>query len=345
MIHRILLVLAVLLTPTAASAGVFLAVDADLVDPSKGQKPSLTLVFDEALHRATLTVTQEEGPFTRSWNWAPVRSGQQVQAVWDSPPGMVGYDVSVEMVSSSGEKTTEETWLQIASASPITASIPADTVDLAARTFQLVTNHPPGTVDIEVIDDQQRTLGKSTFVVTDALPGQPVTVSWTQEAEGNIFRISATARDAFGYWAGVEIIPWSLSIPHEDVVFASGSADIPADEAPKVDAAWRQIQSAVDRYGSWVQCVLYVGGYTDTVGDGASNQGLSERRALALGRYFRSKGATFPIHYQGFGESVQAVATDDSVDMAANRRAVYLITAGSPPTGKDTPRKAWKKVP
>jgi len=44
-----------------------------------------------------------------------------------------------------------------------------------------------------------------------------------RQVPGNIFRVDAKAYDAYGYWAGVEIIPWSLQIPHEDVVFATGA--------------------------------------------------------------------------------------------------------------------------
>ena len=98
------------------------------------------------------------------------------------------------------------------------------------------------------------------------------------------------------------------------------------------------------KYGQWVQCSLYISGYTDTVGDSASNQSLSQRRALALAQYFADQGATFPVYYQGYGERVLAVPTEDSVDLAANRRALYVITAGPPPRGKDTPGGSWKRL-
>ncbi len=334
-----------LLLPANALAGVFVAQDRELLDPTKKEQPSVVLGFDETLHRATVTVTEDEGAFTKTWNYKGVKPGAEYRIDWNQPDGDHGYTVAVEMVQPNGEKYTEETWVTFTTAGPITVSIPAEGVDLEARTFQLVSNHPPSHVELEVLDDRQRVIGTSTFQVTDATRGKPVLVQWEQQQEGNIFRISATAHDDYGYWAAAEIIPWSLVIPHEDVTFETGKHDILADEAPKVDVAWKEIAKAVETYGAWVQCSLYVGGYTDTVGDGSSNQGLSERRALALARYFRAKGAKFPVYYQGFGESALAVQTADSVDEVRNRRATYIITAGPPPNGKDTPRRAWKKAP
>jgi outer membrane protein OmpA-like peptidoglycan-associated protein len=152
-------------------------------------------------------------------------------------------------------------------------------------------------------------------------------------------------RDDFGYWTDVDILPWQLTIPHEDVVFATNQSEIPPDEAPKLEAAWGEIESAVRKYGELVTVTLWVGGYTDTVGDASDNQALSERRAMSLARWFKTRGYKAVVWYQGFGESVLAVQTADAVDEQRNRRALYVLTAGSPPSGADTPRSAWKKLP
>jgi outer membrane protein OmpA-like peptidoglycan-associated protein len=333
------------LWPAAASAGVFVGQNQDLLNPDKGEHPIVTLSFDEKLHRATITVTGDTGGFSQTWNFPNATPRKLYELTWKQPAGTeVDYTITVEMVTLTGETSIEEVGLYFASALPIQASIPADSVDMETRTFDLVTNHPPSRVELEVMDDRMRTIGQSTFRVEGAIRGQPVRVTWEQQLDGNIFKITAVAHDKFGYWAGVEIIPWSLSIPHQDVNFDSGKHAILAEEAPKVDDAYEQIVKAVETYGEWVTCTLFIGGYTDTVGDASSNQGLSERRARALAQYFQSKGATFPIYYQGFGEAVLAVETEDSVDMLANRRALYIITAGTPPVTVETPRKNWKRI-
>ncbi len=192
--------------------------------------------------------------------------------------------------------------------------------------------------------DDLSIVGQSTFVPSDAVRGKAVRVTWEPTREGTVFRVLATVRDEFDYYARVEIVPWVLEIPHDDVIFATNQHTIPEDEAPKVDKAWAKILEVAEKYKEFVQCSLYVAGYTDTVGNDGDNQALSERRAMSLARYFQSKGAKMPIHYQGFGEGVLAVETGDNVDESANRRALDIITEGQSPKKKDTPRAAWRRA-
>lgn len=338
------LLLALLLLPSIASAGVFLAMEAELVDPAKGEKPTLIVTFDEKLYRAAITVTAEGG-FKKDWAVPSVVPGKDLRYTWSAPKGgEVMYEVAVEMVRKDGSSEVLEDLFFCSSAPPITASIPPNSVDLETRTFDLVTNHKPSSVVIEVLSDTMEVLGSGTVATADAVDGKATRVTWPQDKAGNVLRVSVTAHDAFGYYSEVEIIPWSLTIPHEDVIFESGKHDLLAEEAPKADVAWSRIADAVKKYGELVKVTLYVGGYTDTVGDGGSNQALSERRARTLAQYFKSKGHSIDIYYQGFGESVLSKQTADGVDEAANRRALYVLTAGPAPRSKETPRASWKKL-
>ncbi len=333
-----------LTVPVAAHAGVFLGVERQLVDPSKGEKPVLIVTFDEALHRALVTVTAEGG-FRQQYAIQPVVAGRDQRYSFSPPkPGEVMYDVAVEMVRKDGSTEVMEDVFFVTAASPITASIDPDSVDLDTRTFRLTTNHAPSRVEMEVVSDSMDTLGKGSVDTSDAQAGQPTSVTWPQDKPGNVLKVMVTAYDEFGYYAAVEIIPWSLQIPHEDVIFPTGSHELLPDEAPKVDLAWDRIAAAVKKYGDLVQVTLYVAGYTDTVGDASSNQALSERRAKSLATYLAAKGGKFAIWHQGFGESVLARPTGDGVDEAANRRALYILTAGPPPRSGQTPRRAWKKL-
>ncbi len=330
---------------STALGGVFVALEKDLVDPSKGEQPTVTMSFDERYAPVIVKVVADgTGDFSKTWSWKSVTPGRDYSITWKQPAGEMEYELIIEMEGRNQEVFTEEVYLYVASAEPLRVSIPPESVDLEERAFDLVSNHPPSRVELTVMDDNRQSMGKSTFKVLDGQTGVPVRVTWTEEREGNIFRIEAKAFDKFGYWAGAEIIPWSLKIPHENVVFPAGSHEIVGEELPKLTEPWRAIEAAVQKYGKWVQCSLYISGYTDTVGDRSSNLGLSERRALSLARFFASKGASFPIYYRGYGESVLALPTEDNVDAEANRRALYVITAGPPPTGKDTPSGRWKRL-
>lgn len=339
------LLTALLLLPTAAHAGVFLGMDQELVDPLKGEKPTLIVSFDEKLYRAHVTVTAEGG-FKKEWAISSVVAGKDLRYSWSPPkPGEVMYEVAVQMVRKDGTSEVLEDIFFCSAASPITARIPPLSVDLETRSFDLVTNHAPSMVEMKVLSDTMEVLGEETVdVAGTAVSGKATRVVWPEDKKGNVLRVSVIAHDAFGYYSEVEIIPWSLTIPHDDVIFASGKHDILPEEAPKADIAWSRIEDAVKKYGDLVKVTLYIGGYTDTVGDGGSNQGLSERRARALAEYFKTKGQSIDIFYQGFGESVLAKKTGDGVDEAANRRAVYVLTAGPPPRSSETPRANWKKL-
>jgi outer membrane protein OmpA-like peptidoglycan-associated protein len=336
--------LGALVVPATASAGMFVGLEKDLINPKKGEQATVVIGFDEKLKQAVITVKGEQNGFEKSWTYYNISPGAEYEISWKQGMGEVDYTISVFMDLPHGEDYTDEAYVWVAAAEPITATIPSNKVDLETKSFDLVSNHPPSRIELEVMDDERRIIGKSVFKVKDAVQGKPVRVTWEQQSEGNIFKISAIAHDDYGYWAGVDIIPWSLVIEHEDVNFETARHEVLDTEAPKVDAAWDEINKIIEKYGEWVECSLYVAGYTDTVGDASSNQGLSQRRAMSLAQYFKNKGATFPIYYQGFGESVLAVKTEDSVDELANRRALYIITAGPPPYTTETPRGNWSRL-
>lgn len=328
--------------PGSADAGVYATFERDHVQLAQKEQARFVVQFDEALFRAAVAVA---GPgFTKRLDIKPVEPGKEYSWSWPVPVGTSSYTVNVEMVDDLANKTYQDLTLQVTGVPALTASIPLESVDVAARGFDVVSSHPPSAVEIEVMGDDLSILGTSTFAVTDASQGRPVRVTWEPTRSGNIFRIGVTVRDEWDQWTAFEIVPWTLVIPHEDVNFPTNESTILPEEAPKVDRAFVQITEIAAKYKEWVQCHLYVAGYTDTVGDGSSNQQLSERRALALAKYFQQKGLKLAIHYQGFGESVLAVETGDGVDEILNRRALYLITAGPPPRSKDTPRSGWKRL-
>jgi outer membrane protein OmpA-like peptidoglycan-associated protein len=331
----------VLLLPTQAFASVFIAQDREMLDPEQGEKPEVHFTFQDSLHRATITVISDDQNFNKTWNNESIKPGKEVRISWDQPMAEQGYTVRVEMVTPQGEKSYEETWLQFIVSPPLRVEIPRETVDVASRSFDLVANHPPDRVELEVLDVKKRSLGSSVFRVPEGATDRSVRVSWEQTSEGDPVLIRARAIDRYGKWAAADIIRFAVPVEHEDVAFATGSHDVPGSEVHKVEAAWKQIHKTIELYGEWVACSLFVAGHTDTVGDAGSNQALSERRALSIARAFRSLGAAFPIYYRGYGESALAVPTADSVDEPANRRAEYTVTDGTAPGSGG----GWKKVP
>jgi len=168
-------------------------------------------------------------------------------------------------------------------------------------------------------------------------------LQWDPPAD-TVLEIAVSAKDQHGFAAGLDLFPWSYSVPHEDVVFATGQAEVRPEEVTKLEAAWVQVQQVQARYGTRAPVNLYVAGYTDTVGGAEANQRLSEARAQAIARWFQGRGFTGTISYQGLGEGGLVVPTPDEVDEARNRRADYIIAAETPPVGPLLPTSAWKPL-
>lgn len=221
--------------------------------------------------------------------------------------------------------------------------VPLDRFDLEGRQFVLTINRPADHVDYEVMGDDGRQIGSGTVAFSGEPPGTELIVPWEQRAD-NLMKITLRVHDTSGFWTELELIPWSVDIPHEEVHFATGSAVIEAAEQPKIDDAYQQLTEAVDRYGDLVNINLYIAGYTDTVGSRADNLELSEQRARSIARAFRQRGFEFPIYYQGFGEDVLATPTPDETDEIRNRRALYVLAAQPPLPSPQIPRDDWRSI-
>jgi len=327
---------------TARAEGAWMSIEQDVLEP--GQKVTLVFVPDDDLWRMELQVTRSDGR-VQNFTADKTPAGARLTFQWKQEAGEFDYDATALLVYPNGSRTSVDDSYHVVVAGPLEATIPAAGVDLEARTFQLRSNRAIESVQIEILDEDLATVVKETVHVPDDQQGKVSAIPWSPtESDVPIFRIWVRAYDKWNFWVDNEIIPWSLSIPHEEVNFASNSYEVTEDEAPKLDHAYKEIRKAVEKYGEFVQCSLYIAGYTDTVGDHGSNQTLSNNRAKSIAKYFQTAGFEFSIHYQGFGETVLAVPTGDGVNELANRRAQYIIAASNPPSSKDVPRGNWSRL-
>jgi outer membrane protein OmpA-like peptidoglycan-associated protein len=104
-----------------------------------------------------------------------------------------------------------------------------------------------------------------------------------------------------------------------DLLFASGSAEIDR-------RAYRALRDAAWVLRRHPQNTVNVHGFTDTVGDEATNKELSEARADAVAAVLEENGVDPDrIRTRGFGERRLRVATPDGVDEPANRRVEVVL--------------------
>lgn len=109
------------------------------------------------------------------------------------------------------------------------------------------------------------------------------------------------------------------------VTFASGSATLTPDAERALAPLGRALSS------SELSAFRFrIEGHTDTVGDNASNQALSEQRAAAVRAYLINKFGVNPgrLEAVGLGETQLLVPTPDQTPNARNRR-VQVVNIGS----------------
>jgi outer membrane protein OmpA-like peptidoglycan-associated protein len=212
-------------------------------------------------------------------------------------------------------------------------------VNTKEHTVTLSADRAIAELELKVHSDEGQLIDTLVVDMSQVKPGEPMVATWRQTTEATVLRIEVRASDQYGFYQDVELFPWKVEIPHEDVLFDSGKAEILPGEAPKLEAALAELRKAIEKYGKYARVQLFVAGYTDTVGDGASNKALSQARALSIGRYFRSHGVRIPLSVTGFGEDGLLVPTPDETAEARNRRAAYVV-AIEPPRGAN-----WTPIP
>ncbi len=225
--------------------------------------------------------------------------------------------------------------LAVALLAPLEVTVAAADLDLDAREVTVRASRPLASVVVAVVDDT----GEPAAEASQEVAGDPVAgyrVTWAA-TPGRPVRLTVTGRDAHGFFAGIELYPWRVDIPHEEVLFRSGLAELDANEVPKLEATYALLDEAVRRYGRLAPIRLFVAGHTDSVGDAAANRALSQQRARALGRWFRRRGLAIPVLFTGLGEDALLVETADEVDEPRNRRAEYIVSVDAPPVRAGAP--------
>jgi outer membrane protein OmpA-like peptidoglycan-associated protein len=236
-----------------------------------------------------------------------------------------------------------------AGGSPLRLQVEKSTEDLAQHRLRLKMSHPAGKVMIKVIAQSEAVLAEEEQDFTGRPAGAPLVVTWTPSSDATVDRIEVRAYDAAGNWTAVELFPWLVQLTHEDVNFATDSADIPDRDVPKLEAAFAKMNEVLAQDKAkgrqHAGITFFIAGHTDTVGSADHNLKLSQDRARSIASWFRRRGVRISIAYEGFGESAPVVRTADNVDEPRNRRADYFLSDDPPPIRTAGFHPSWKKIP
>ena len=270
-------------------------------------------------------------------------AGQKKELKIQQEPGRFNYDAHFDVKWVDGEKSDFDMRFTMTRVGKLDITIKPENVDLDARTMMFTMNNPAQRAELIVYGKNKKVLLTQTTDVAGAKAGSELTINW-KDPTGDILYMDLKIYDIAGFWKGVRLTPFTISIPHDDVEFDFGKWNIKASEEHKLKATMDQIKKNLQEHGTLLTLKLYVAGYTDTVGSKQSNKTLSNNRARSIAQWFRRNGLKIPIFYQGFGEDVLAKGTPDETPEPANRRALYILSSQAPSQSGQIPEDKWKPV-
>ena len=310
-----------------------------------GQRAKLT--FRPPLRLKSVQVTLNGGARPIIKKISQLRSDRSHSISFKVPKGHSQWVADISGLSSTGERRSVRFEFSVLSAGPLKMSFLTEQSSLEEGLLTFKANRGLREVELKAYGDEGQSLWEDKVEIKPKGALQVATFNTREEIPR---RLELKVYDPYGFWQTVRVVRWYAEIPHEDVLFTSGSAEIQSSESAKMRDALDAVNQELDKFreamgdpNASVDLQLYVAGYTDTVGQPQDNAKLSTQRARSIAQYFRVKGIQIQILYSGFGERGLLVETPDSTDEPKNRRALYVI-ANTPPQGATFPQARWRAL-
>jgi len=343
--RRLLLLLPLLVLPASAMGqGQLLSYALKPAVQTGDGYPQVYLVANDSFRKVSLTCERSDGG-TVNVSSSSVSKGKKITFDLKQPAGEFRYECEARGYYGSDEDEYFDLSFRFDAflGGGLAIEVPRDEIDLKNKSLTARADRVVGSAHLAVITPDGPIFDEDVDVGENAA-GDDLWLEWSGGNSRDVLRLDVTLTDRWGFYSFENIFPWSLEIPHTDINFDTGQHAVRDDEKHKVDSAYKEAKDVFDRCSKYVEVRLYIAGYTDTVGPAGDNQGLSERRARSIAQEFRSRGFSGPLYYQGFGETGLAIATEDSVEMEANRRAMYILASRPPARSDNFPRGNWKKL-
>lgn len=251
-------------------------------------------------------------------------------------PSRAHFDSTQRSAMGAGKQGGSESF-----GSKLQIKIDRTKVDLERHRLEITMNKPASRIELRVLGDNDEVLAEESFHPKTSGPDEPIALHWSQRDKASIVRIEIKGYDNEDNWVGVQIVPWSVSVPHEEVNFETDQATVRKTEYAKLQESLSRINTTIQKYKELGKIQLFIAGHTDTVGSPNYNLDLSRRRAQAIAHWFVKNGLTIPVAFEGFGESALLVETKDEVDEPRNRRVDYILAIETP-LNKKGRAPAWK---
>src|SRR5271170_5264642 len=139
-------------------------------------------------------------------------------------------------------------------------------VDLPGHKLEAKLSRACDKVRIKVVGNSGAVLAEVEKSFSGAAAGTPLPMSWTPASEEDVAKIEVWGYDTEGYYVGIAVIPWKVSIPHEELNFETDSDVVRPGEASKLEASLQKIREVMAKHTDLGKITLFVLGHTDTVG-------------------------------------------------------------------------------
>jgi outer membrane protein OmpA-like peptidoglycan-associated protein len=309
---------------------------------SGDDQPGIELNPSEAVRNLTVKLTRSDGQASTLTGGAIAAGTKKVLSV-KQPVGKFEYKAHFDVSWGSGSSESFDMQFDLTRVEKLKLELAPQDVNLDTRTMTFKLNNPGKSASLEIFGKSNDKIATVTKDLAGVAGGTPITINWNDPGQEIVY-MDLKVTDIAGFWKGVRLTPFSVSIPHEEVEFETGKWEIRPSEEPKLKKTLGLIKDALDKHGKLIELRTYVAGYTDTVGSKESNKTLSNNRARAIAAWFQKNGLKVPIFYQGFGEEVLAKPTPDETPEQANRRALYVLSSQTPAISTQLPKQNWTRL-
>jgi outer membrane protein OmpA-like peptidoglycan-associated protein len=309
-----------------------------------GQVPTLVVTAKDPVERVDVLLNRDDGAVI-SERLGDLGNNGWREIALDGSPGRHSYSGRVSCITGGRPYFTEvefETYV----ASSISLVVPRPKVeDLTLGRMEIRIGISEGKAELHMTsatDATDVTTHTQAFTAHD--PAQPLLLNFKPIAKGTLpAKVEIRITDPTGTFQSLSFSPWMITIPHEEVVFATDSAVIAPTEAPKLTTSLTLIREAMKKNPGVIP-KLFIAGHTDTVGAVPYNLSLSRKRAQAIAGWFRKNGLAIAIAFEGFGEHALRVITPDNTDEARNRRVDYILSVEEPALNATDFHPVWKPM-
>jgi len=324
---------------TAVAWAFFVAVEV-VGKVAQGQSPKLVLSGLVPAEATMVKLKREDGK-SFSFPLGQIQTDETREIVLDGKLGRHRYEGSVT-AQVNGEQVSSALAFETVVAAPIVLQVDRQQLDLAAHTLVFSSNVALKQAQLVVVDVDDHRFFEEQFDVSSVAPNRPITLRWQGGKTDDVMRLELRVEDADGFFKAIALTPWSVSVPHEEVLFSSNSASIGPQEEGKLQASLEAITAILERFQQIQGVQLFIAGHTDTVGKPAHNAQLSRLRAQAIANWFVAHNVPTPVYFEGFGESSLRVKTGDDVPEAKNRRGDYILAVDLPTLRSQA--HGWKRL-